>query len=98
MSTGLLLQFSLANEMDEVAEDLAEKTRRRPGRKGTRRNRPKRTPEQEGIFYSAKDAMADAHQRALDETAAQMRKESEYGLGTENRPMSWRVGGMTVNR
>ena len=56
--------------MDEVAEDLAEKTRRRPGRKGTRRNRPKRTPEQEGIFYSVKDAMADAYQRALNETAA----------------------------
>ena len=70
MSTGLLLQFSLANEINEVAEDLTEKIRRRPGKKGTRRNRPKRTPEQEGIFYSVKDAIADAYQRALDETAA----------------------------
>ena len=42
--------------------------------------------------------MADAHQRALDETAAQIRKESEYGLGTENRPISWRIRGITVNR
>ena len=39
MSTGLLLQFSLASEMDEVAEDLIKKPRYRLGRKGKRRNR-----------------------------------------------------------
>ena len=70
MSTGLLLQFSLANEIDEVAENLAEKIRRRLGRKSIKRNRPKRTLKQKGIFYNVKDAIADAYQRALNETAA----------------------------
>ena len=59
MSTGLLPQFSLAAEIDEVAEDLTEKARYRPGKRGRRKDRPRQPHEPESIFYSRRDAIAD---------------------------------------
>ena len=59
--------------MDEVVEDLTEKARYRPGRKGRRKNRLRQPYEPESIFYSRKEAMADAIQKAMDESMAIIR-------------------------
>ena len=59
MSTGLLPQFSLAAEIDEVVEDLIEKARYRPGKRGRRKGRLYQPYKPESIFYSRRDTITD---------------------------------------
>ena len=59
MAIGLLLQFSLASEINEVVKNFTEKARRRPGGKGGRKNRPRQLYKPESIFYSRADAIAN---------------------------------------
>ena len=64
--------------MDEVVEDLTEKARYRPGKRGRRKGRPRQPHEPESIFYSRRDAMADIAQRTRDEAMAIIRPESAW--------------------
>ena len=45
--------------MDEVAEDLIEKARYRPGKRGRRKDRLRQPHKPESIFYSRRDTIAD---------------------------------------
>ena len=75
MSTGLLLQFSLASEMDEVAEDLTEKIRRRSGKKGKGRNREGYT--QQGARHAID--MGAAYTAGIEAMARLPRSEPQGG-------------------
>ena len=78
IATDLLSQFSLASQIGKVAEDLTEKARYRPGKRGRRKDRLRQPHEPESIFYSRREAIADIAQRTRDKAIAIMRPESTW--------------------
>ena len=76
IATDLLPQFSLASQINKVAEDLIEKARYRPGKGGRRKNRLRQPYEPESIFYSRREAITDIAQRTKNKAITIIRPEN----------------------